>query len=150
MATIQFSQKTKNDCLKPLAPVVGQDFNTITVGTGDAPHTAVTAATGTEPFTNVLISNQGCAPLQATITYLDSADSDCDDCTPRTLSTVDIVIDIPPFVDCFELPAGLISNIDYVTTDVFAGAATPVVKEQSVLVYATGKTQCSECAILVP
>lgn len=147
---INFSQKTDSGCKKPLAPVVGQDFNTIAIAAGDAPYTAITAASGTEPFTQVLVSNPGCAPIQATVTYLDAADSDCDECSPRTVSTVDLVINIPAFVDSFELPTGLISNVAYVTTDTFGGAATPVVKAQSVLVYGVGATQCSKCSVLVP
>lgn len=147
---IQFSPKTTKQAVGPDAPVVGQYFGTITDADGTTPITTVTAATGTAAFSEAVISNPGCAPIRATVSYLTGGD--CDGCTVDTLTVSTVDIDVPGFVDSFPLPYGAITNIDIVPIDVPGptGVPTAVVKDQDVMVYAKNDEQCVDCKVLVP
>ena len=52
-------------------------------------------------------------------------------------------------VDSWELPQGYISNISFVTLDVFGstGVATDVTVDQTVLFHAQSTTKCSGCVV---
>ena len=145
---ITFSPKTADACVKAFLPVVGQNLTTVAIAAGTTPVTAITAATGTTPFSEVLVSNPGCAPLRVTASVL--VGSDCDTCTVDAITVQTLVVDVPGFVDSFQLPVALYTNIEYVTLDTVGGAPTANAKEQKVFVYGVGTGQCAECAVLVP
>lgn len=145
---ITFSPKATETCVKAALPVVGQDQTTLAAGTGSTATTAITAAPATTPFSEVLISNPGCAPLRITATALTG--SDCDTCSVDAITLGTFTVDVPGFVDSFQLPTALYSNIEYVTLDTVGGTPTDVAKDQTVFVYGVGTPQCEDCVIVVP
>jgi len=148
---IQFSQKADYKCSPVTAPrAVGQALITVAAGTGDTAITALTAATGTQAFDSAIVSNTGCKPIRLTITYLTGGT--CATCTTDTYTTTTRTVDIMGSVDSWELPQGYISNISFVTLDVFGstGVATDVTVDQTVLFHAQSTTKCADCIVLVP
>lgn len=148
---IQYSQKTDFKCSPVTLPrAVGQNLVAVTAGTGATAITAITAATGTQAFDTAIVSNPGCRPIRLTISYLTGGD--CTTCTLDTYTVSTITLDIMGGVDSWELPQGYITNIDFVTLDVFGstGVATNVTVPQNVLFHAQATTKCSDCVVLVP
>lgn len=149
---IQFSPKQSISCSPVVAPrAVGQNLVNVLSGTGATPTTGViNAATGTQAFDSVMVSNPGCKPIRLTVSYLQGGD--CDSCTSDTYSVVTRDIDILGGTDSWELPAGYVTNIDFVTLDVFGstGVATNVTVNQTVLFHAQSNITCQNCQVLVP
>lgn len=135
-------------------PRVGQAFLDIAAngGTGATPTLLFPVlATGDIPFAAGQISNNTCADLQVTLTYLDSAD--CDSCTTETITLEPLTILVPKN-SVFPLPTGLVSAGGFITGTITAGVftASDVTVAGKVIWYSEYQTGCSDsgCEKLVP
>ena len=133
---------------KAVAPVVYQESLTIAVGTGATAKDLLPAIAAGECAADAgILHNKGCAPLRATVSYIDGgcdADGDgCADAGAAALEIVDIEVDIPAN-SAFPLPAGLVKQIKVATLDELGGALTANTSEQKLFWYSS--YQAAGCA----
>jgi hypothetical protein len=115
MQSIQFfNSSSSSSSLVAVAPVVHQEYLTISAGTGATPQDLLNIPAGDCSAYGGQIVNKGCYDLQADITYLTGGD--CDSCTVDTLTTEVISIYIPAN-SVFPIPDGFYQLVQVSTVD---------------------------------
>lgn len=135
--------KEAQTCPPASAPVVFQYDVTHAETEGATPVVAADLTVGDPALYGGKIANNGCVPIEITVSYIDGAD--CDSCSPDTLALVDVVLVIPAGAS-YSLPDGFWQDLTYI---VDGGAGVPIGVTQNVHIYsACAGNPCPECVVV--